>query len=70
MPYGVKRGMSVPGEFTVADLTMLMLASATGIVMALITDFQQSGSDSALFTISAWVLGLTGIVGIPAMPLW
>ena len=47
MPYGVKQGIKTPGEFGMGDMFGLALASASGIVAALVTDFQAQGESSA-----------------------
>lgn len=70
MPYGVKRGYKAPGEFGFGDIFGLSLAGAAGIISALITDYQQSGEASALFTINQWVVDLGGMLGYTAIPLW
>ncbi|MEO0399155.1 MAG: hypothetical protein AAF224_06975 [Pseudomonadota bacterium] len=70
MPYGVKRGVKAPGDYGVSDMLGLGLAGATGIVAALITDFQQKGEASALFTINQWAALLGDFFGFGHLPLW
>lgn len=70
MPYGVKRGVKAPGEYGVSDIFGLGLAGATGIVAALVTDFQQKGEASALFTLNQWAAVLGDILGFGHLPLW
>lgn len=70
MPYGVKRGFKTPGEFGMGDILGLGLAGAAGIVAALVTDFQQQGELSALYTINQWVVQLGNILGFSDIPLW
>lgn len=70
MPYGVKQGFKAPGEFGLGDMLGLGLASASGIIAALVTDFQQQGEASALFTINRWVVNLGSILGFTDIPLW
>ena len=70
MPYGVKRGFRSPGEFTSGDIMGLSLAGAAGIIAALVTDFQQKGEASALFTNNQWVIALGGVLGFTDIPLW
>lgn len=70
MPYGVKQGVRAPGEWGIGDIMGLALAGATGIIAALVTDYQQSGEASALFTINQWVSALGGIMGLTDIPLW
>ncbi len=70
MAYGAKRGFKAPGEFKAADMLGLILAAAAGIVAALVTDFQQQGEMSALFTINQWAVALGGLLGFTDIPLW
>jgi len=70
MAYGVKRGVKAPGEYGVADLFGLGLAGAAGIVAALITDYQQQGEASALYTINQWVVSASRMFGLGDVPLW
>ena len=70
MPYGVKRGVKTPGSFTTADMMGLALSGAAGIIAALVTDYQQSGEASALYTINQWVVQLGSILGFTDIPLW
>ncbi|MEM6414872.1 MAG: hypothetical protein AAF720_09490 [Pseudomonadota bacterium] len=70
MPYGVKRGVKAPGEYGLSDMLGLGLAGATGIVAALVTDFQQKGEASALFTLNHWASALGHIMGMGHVPLW
>jgi len=70
MAYGVKRGFKAPGEFGVSDIFGLGLAGAAGIIAALVTDFQQQGESSALFTINQWVIQAGSILGFTDIPLW
>ncbi len=68
--YGMKRGIKAPGEFGVSDLAGFGLASAAGIVAALVTDYQQKGEASALYTINRWVVTAGEILGFGQVPLW
>lgn len=70
MPYGVKHGVKSPGNFTLVDIVGLALAGSAGIVAALVTDYQQSGEASALFTINQWAVQLGSIFGFTNIPLW
>ena len=70
MPYGTKRGIKTPGEFGATDIFGLALAGASGIIAALVTDFQQQGEASALFTINQWVIAAGGVLGFTNIPLW
>lgn len=70
MPYGLKRGVKAPGEFGAGDIFGLGLAGAAGIISALVTDYQQSGEASALFTINQWVVMLGDVLGFSDIPLW
>ncbi len=68
--YGVKRGFKSPGEFGVGDMLGLGLAGAAGIIAALVTDYQQKGEASALFTINQWIVALGNLLGFTDIPLW
>ncbi|MFN3960092.1 MAG: hypothetical protein ACK4NP_09290 [Parvularculaceae bacterium] len=68
--YGMKRGIKAPGEFGIADMAGFGLASAAGIVAALVTDYQQKGEASALYTINRWVVVVGDILGFGQVPLW
>ena len=70
MPYGVKRGVKAPGNFTFTDMVGLALSGSAGIIAALVTDYQQSGETSALYTINQWVVQLGSILGFADIPLW
>lgn len=71
MPYGVKRGVKAPGEFNTADIAGLALAGAAGIVAALVTDYNQKGEASAIYTINSWAVALGRILQFPGdVPLW
>ncbi|MFQ5562836.1 MAG: hypothetical protein ACE5FO_04625 [Parvularculaceae bacterium] len=70
MPYGMKRGVKAPGEFGFADMIGLALAGSAGIIAALVTDFQQSGEASALYTINQWVVAIGSMLGFTNIPLW
>lgn len=70
MPYGVKRGVKTPGNFTVTDMLGLALAGSAGIIAALVTDYQQSGEASALFMINQWAVQLGSLLGFTDIPLW
>ncbi len=70
MPYGVKQGVKAPGNFTAADMAGLALSGSAGIIAALVTDYQQQGESSALFTINQWVVQLGSILGFTDIPLW
>lgn len=68
--YGTKRGIKSPGEFGMGDIAGLGLAGAAGIVAALITDYNQKGEASSLYTINRWVVQAGEILGFPDVPLW
>lgn len=68
--YGMKRGIKAPGEFGISDVAEFGLASAAGIVAALVTDYQQKGESSALYTINRWVVTAGEILGFGQVPLW
>lgn len=68
--YGMKRGIKAPGEFGISDMAGFGLASAAGIVAALVTDYQQKGESSALYTINRWVVTAGEILGFGQVPLW
>lgn len=70
MPYGVKQGFKTPGNFTMTDMLGLALSGSAGIIAALVTDYQQSGEASALFTINQWVVQLGSLLGFTDIPLW
>ena len=70
MAYGVKRGIKSPGEFGFSDMFGLALAGSTGIIAALVTDYQQKGEASALFTINQWVVSASTLLGFSTIPLW
>lgn len=70
MPYGVKRGVKAPGDFNLTDIAGLALSGSAGIIAALVTDYQQSGEASALFTINQWAVQLGGLLGFTDIPLW
>ncbi len=70
MPYGVKRGVKAPGEFSVADIAGLGLAGSAGIISALFTDFQAKGEAAALFTLNHWAADLFSMLGLGNPPLW
>lgn len=68
--YGMKRGIKAPGEYGISDIAGLGLAGAAGIVAALVTDYQQKGEASALYTINQWVVTAGNILGFANVPLW
>ncbi|MEM9169490.1 MAG: hypothetical protein AAGC56_07520 [Pseudomonadota bacterium] len=70
MPYGTKRGIRTPGQFGVGDYLGLALAGATGIVAALITDYNSKGEASAIYTINQWAVAGGRLLGIEAIPLY
>ncbi|MCB2113193.1 MAG: hypothetical protein KDD85_06555 [Parvularculaceae bacterium] len=70
MAYGAKRGIKTPGEYGLFDLAGLGLAGSAGIVAALITDYQQKGEASSLYTINQWAAALGDILGFGPTPLW
>jgi len=70
MAYGMKRGIKSPGEFGITDIFGLGLAGSAGIVAALVTDYQQKGESSALYTINQWVVSAGNILGFANIPLW
>ncbi len=70
MAYGAKHGIKTPGEFGFLDIAGLGLAGAAGIVAALVTDYQQKGEASSLYTVNQWVAAVGEILGVPNIPLW
>lgn len=70
MAYGSKRGIKTPGEYGALDIAGLGLAGSAGIVAALVTDYQQKGESSALYTINQWVAAVGEILGFSQLPLW
>jgi hypothetical protein len=70
MAYGTKRGIKTPGEYGTGDIAGLALAGAAGIVAALITDYNQKGEASSLYTINRWVVQAGDILGFANVPLW
>ena len=70
MPYGVKQGVKTPGNYTIADMAGLALSGAAGIIAALVTDYQQQGESSALFTINQWFVQFGSLLGFTDIPLW
>ncbi|MDZ7627464.1 MAG: hypothetical protein U5J99_03520 [Parvularculaceae bacterium] len=68
--YGTKRGIKSPGEYGISDIMGLGLAGSAGIVAALVTDYQQQGESSALYTINRWVVTASEILGFGQVPLW
>ncbi|OFX01286.1 MAG: hypothetical protein A3E78_10745 [Alphaproteobacteria bacterium RIFCSPHIGHO2_12_FULL_63_12] len=70
MAYGSKRGIKTPGEYGFMDIAGLGLAGAAGIVAALVTDYQQKGEASSLYTINQWAAALGEMLGFGAVPLW
>ncbi|MEX6634127.1 hypothetical protein [Hyphococcus lacteus] len=70
MPYGVKQGVKSPGDYKFADIMGLALSGSAGIIAALVTDFQQSGEASALYTINQWIVQLGSAFGFGSIPLW
>lgn len=68
--YGTKRGIKAPGEYGITDMAGLSLAGAAGIVAALVTDYQQKGEASALYTINRWTVTVAEILGLGQVPLW
>lgn len=70
MAYGVKRGFKAPGEFGISDIAGLSLAGSAGIVSALVTDYQQKGETSAIFTLNQWADSLGTLLGFGFIPLW
>jgi len=70
MAYGAKRGIKSPGEYGLMDIAGLGLAGAAGIVAALVTDYQQKGEASSLYTINQWVAAVGDILGFGNIPLW
>lgn len=70
MPYGVKRGYKAAGDYGMGDVFGLALAGAAGIIAAVVTDYQQQGEASALYTINQWVVTASRILGFGDVPLW
>lgn len=70
MAYGAKHGIKTPGEYGFMDIAGLGLAGAAGIVAALVTDYQQKGESSSLYTINQWAAALGDILGFGNVPLW
>lgn len=70
MDYGVKRGVKTPGEFNAADISGLALASAAGIVSALVVDYNAKGEASAIYKINEWAVALSRLLHVGDIPLW
>jgi hypothetical protein len=70
MPYGLKRGIKAPGEFGFSDMFGLALASGAGIIAALVTDYNQKGGASAIYTLNEWAVSLGSMFGFTQIPLW
>ncbi|MEM9705541.1 MAG: hypothetical protein AAF850_05630 [Pseudomonadota bacterium] len=70
MVYGAKRGVKAPGEFGWTDYIGLAMSGATGIVAALVTDYQQKQEASAIYVINQWVVGIAGLLGVTQIPLY
>lgn len=70
MAYGVKRGVKTPGDFNTSDIAGLALASAAGIVSALVVDYNQKGEASAIYTINQWAVQLSRLLSLGDIPLW
>ena len=70
MPYGVKHGLKTPGQYSFSDLLGLGLAGSAGIISALVTDYQQQGEASAIYTINQWVVSAASLLGLGDIPLY
>ncbi|MEX0644583.1 MAG: hypothetical protein WD076_04690 [Parvularculaceae bacterium] len=70
MPYGVKRGVKSPGEFSTVDIFGLALAGSAGILAAIVTDYQQKGEGAAILTINQWVVSAARAFSLGDVPLW
>lgn len=70
MTYGIKRGIKAPGDYKTTDLAGLALAGSAGIIAAIVTDYQQQGEASSLYTINRWVATAGEILGFANPPLW
>lgn len=70
MAYGTKRGFKSTGEYSMGDIAGLALAGAVGIIAAVVTDYQQQGETSALYTINQWVVAAAKMLGFGDVPLW
>jgi len=70
MAYGAKRGIKSPGEYGIFDIAGLGFAGSAGIIAALITDYQQKGEASSLYTINQWAAALGEILGFGQVQLW
>ncbi len=70
MPYGVKRGVKAPGEFSTVDIFGLALAGSAGILAAIVTDYQQKGEGAAILTINQWVASASRAFSLGDVPLW
>lgn len=70
MQYGVKRGYKAAGDYGVGDVFGLALAGSAGIIAAVVTDYQQQGESSALYTVNQWVVTASRILGFGDVPLW
>jgi hypothetical protein len=66
----MKRGYKAAGDYGVGDVFGLALAGAAGIIAAVVTDYQQQGESSALYTINQWVVAASRILGFGDVPLW
>lgn len=64
MPYGLKRGVKAPGQFTGGDIAGLALAGATGIISALVADYSAKADTAAIFTLNRWVNGACELLGL------
>lgn len=62
--------MKPSGEFTLGDIGGLALSAAMGIGAAIVTDYQQRGEGSALFTINRWVVEFGRFFALGDVPLW
>lgn len=70
MRYGVKKGYKAAGDYGLGDVFGLALAGSAGIIAAVVTDFQQQGESSALYTINQWVVTASKLLGFGDIPLW
>ena len=68
--YGVKKGVKSPGEFNTADMIGFAFSGAAGIIVAMVTDFQQRGELSSIYTINRWVATVGDMLGYANIPLW
>lgn len=70
MAYGERKARKPLEDFGVLDKFGLGLASAGGIAVATFIDLTQSDEGSALFVFNKWLVQVTGMLGLPGLPLY